>query len=59
MCAIIPPHHRPAMGGGCTCVTAELMQIHEYLCTFNVSTYLCFFKDIGRYINAADGRENG
>lgn len=50
-----PPHHRPAKGTGSSCVTAELMQIHEYLCTFNISAHLCFFKDIGRCINAAGG----
>lgn len=36
----------------------ELMQIHEYLCTFNIPPHLCFFKDIGRCINAAGGRGN-
>ena len=53
-----PPPPRPAKGAGSSCVRAELMQIHEYLCTFNISAHLCFFKDIGRYINAAGGRGN-
>lgn len=46
MYVIIPPHHRPAKGAGFSHVTAELMQIHEYLCTFNISTHLCFFKEV-------------
>lgn len=58
MCASIPPLHRPANGAGSSRVAAELMQIHEYLCTFNISAHLCFFEDIGRCINAAGGRGN-
>lgn len=56
MHTVIPTTPRPPKGAGSLHVTVDLIQTHEYLCPFNTSAHLCFFKDTERYINGAGGR---